>query len=43
MFDFDCPDFNAQYENEKYEHHVFKVKNLISNSKEPKMLSLLDQ
>lgn len=43
LFDFDCPDFNAQYENEKYEHHVFKTKNLISNANEPKILSLLDQ
>ena len=41
MFDFDCPDFE-QYENEKYEHQVFKFVNLYSNQNEPKLLSLLD-
>lgn len=43
LFDFDCPDFNAQYENEKYEHHIFKQKNLVANPRDPKMMSLLDQ
>lgn len=42
LFDFDCPDFNAQYENEKYEHHVFKQKNLVANPRDPKMMSLID-
>jgi len=41
LFDFDCPDF-SQYENEKYDHQVFKFHSLFSNQNEPKMLSLLD-
>lgn len=39
LFDFDCPDF-SQYENEKYDHQVFKFHSLFSNQNEHKMLSM---
>ena len=41
MFDFDCPNFD-QYENEKYQHQIFKYYNLTSSSNELKMLSIND-
>ena len=41
LFDFDCPNFD-QYENEKYQHQIFKYYNLTSSSNELKMLSIND-
>lgn len=41
LFDFDCANFD-QYENEKYQHQVFKYYNLTSSSNELKMLSIND-
>ena len=42
LFDFDCPDFNQQYENEVYRHHTFKFKNLVDFGQEPDLLTQLD-
>lgn len=42
LFDFDCPDFNTQYENEIYKHHTFKFKHLVDFGREPDLLTLLD-
>ena len=42
LFDFDCPDFNSQYENEKYKHEEFELKNVVLPGKESELLSLLD-
>ena len=42
LFDFDCPDFNSQYENEKYKHEEFEFKKVVMPGKESELLSLLD-
>ena len=42
LFDFDCQDFNTQYETEKYFHQEFNFENILHSVEEPSLLTSLD-